>query len=75
MRKSCLDTIYDLAKIDSKILFIGSDLGPGVLDEFKKNSKPLTIKVWREGEEKLLSVTPVKACKSDIELIFDNSVI
>ena len=37
MRKSCLDTIYDLAKIDSKILFIGSDLGPGVLDEFKKN--------------------------------------
>lgn len=37
MRKSCLDTIYDLAKIDSKILFIGSDLGPRVLDEFKKN--------------------------------------
>jgi transketolase len=37
MRKSCLDTIYDLAKNDSKILFIGSDLGPGVLDEFKKN--------------------------------------
>jgi membrane-associated protease RseP (regulator of RpoE activity) len=44
------------------------------LDEFKKTLKPLTIKVWREGEEKLLSVTPVKACKSDIELIFDNSV-
>ncbi len=44
------------------------------LDEFKKTSKPLTIKVWRDGEEKLLSVTPVKACKSDIELIFDNSI-
>ena len=44
------------------------------LDEFKKTLKPLTIKVWREGEEKLLSVLPVKACKSDIELIFDNSV-
>ncbi len=37
MRKSCLDTIYELAKIDSKVIFIGSDLGPGVLDEFKKN--------------------------------------
>ncbi len=44
------------------------------LDEFKKTLKPLTIKVWREGEEKLLTVVPVKACKSDIELIFDNSV-
>ncbi len=37
MRKSCLDTIYELAKIDPKVLFIGSDLGPGVLNDFKKN--------------------------------------
>ncbi len=44
------------------------------LEEVKKTSKPLTIKIWREGEEKLLSVTPVKACKSDIELIFDNAI-
>ena len=36
MRKTCLDTIYDLAKKNKKILFIGSDLGPGVLDVFKK---------------------------------------
>ncbi len=44
------------------------------LDEFKKTSKPLAIKVRRDSEEKVLSITPVKACKSDIELIFDNSV-
>ena len=37
MRKTCLDTIYELAKKDKKILFIGSDLGPGVLSDFKKN--------------------------------------
>ena len=37
MRKTCLDTVYELAKKDKKILFIGSDLGPGVLDDFKKN--------------------------------------
>ena len=37
MRKTCLDTIYELAKKDKKILFIGSDLGPGVLNDFKKN--------------------------------------
>ena len=37
MRKTCLDTIYELAKKDKKVLFIGSDLGPGVLNDFKKN--------------------------------------
>ena len=37
MRKTCLDTVYDLAKKDKKVLFIGSDLGPGVLDDFKKS--------------------------------------
>ncbi len=36
MRKSCLQTIYELAKKNHKIVFIGSDLGPGVLSEFKK---------------------------------------
>ncbi len=36
MRKKCLETIYKAAKQDSRVLFIGSDLGPGVLDSMKK---------------------------------------
>ncbi len=36
MRKKCLDTVYNLAKKNKKIIFIGSDLGPKVLDNFKK---------------------------------------
>ena len=36
MRKMCLEMIYQLAKKNKKILFIGSDLGAGVLSEFKK---------------------------------------
>ena len=35
MRKKCLETIYRLAQKDSRVLFIGSDLGPGVLDSMK----------------------------------------
>ena len=35
MRKTCLNTIYKLAKKNQKIIFIGSDLGPGVLNDFK----------------------------------------
>ena len=29
--------VYELAQQDERVLFIGSDLGPGVLDDFKKN--------------------------------------
>ncbi len=36
MRKTCLNMVYKLAKQDSRIIFIGSDLGAGTLEEFKR---------------------------------------
>ena len=36
MRKVCLDSVYQFAKLDPRIVFIGSDLGPGVLSDMKK---------------------------------------
>jgi len=36
MRKTALDMVYQLAKKDERIIFIGSDLGVGTLKEFKK---------------------------------------
>ena len=36
MRKVSLDSVYQLAKVDPRIAFIGSDLGPGVLNGMKK---------------------------------------
>src|SRR5437762_18872 len=35
MRKTCLDMVYELAKKDQRIFFIGSDLGVGTLKKFK----------------------------------------
>lgn len=35
MRKRCLNTVYELAKKNEKIVFIGSDLGFKTLEEFK----------------------------------------
>jgi transketolase len=35
MRQSSLNTVYELAKRDPRVVFIGSDLGPGVLSKFK----------------------------------------
>ena len=36
MRKTSLNCIYELSIKDKRVLFIGSDLGPGVLDEMKQ---------------------------------------
>jgi transketolase len=35
MRKTCLDMVYELARKDKRIFFIGSDLGVGTLKQFK----------------------------------------
>ena len=35
MRKTCLETIYKVAKDNDNVVFIGSDLGPGVLENMK----------------------------------------
>ena len=36
MRQTCLNMIFELAKDDERILFIGSDLGVGTLDQFRE---------------------------------------
>jgi transketolase len=36
MRETCLNLIYELAKIDERIFFIGSDLAAGTLKKFKE---------------------------------------
>ncbi len=36
MRRTSLDMVYELAKQDERVVFIGSDLGPGVLDNFRE---------------------------------------
>lgn len=36
MRENCLKMVYELAKTDERIVFVGSDLGVGVLADFKK---------------------------------------
>ena len=37
MRKTSLNKVYQLAQQDERVVFIGSDLSPGVLSEFKTN--------------------------------------
>ena len=37
MRKTSLESVYKLAKTDSRVLFVGSDLGAGVLEDMKQD--------------------------------------
>ena len=37
MRKTSLEWVYKLAKTDSRVLFVGSDLGAGVLEDMKQD--------------------------------------
>ena len=37
MRKTSLNEVYKLAQKDERVLFFGSDIGAGTLDEFKKD--------------------------------------
>lgn len=36
MRNTCLNMIYELAKLDERVVFIGSDLSPGLLADMQK---------------------------------------
>ncbi|HOZ47126.1 MAG TPA: transketolase C-terminal domain-containing protein [Candidatus Hydrogenedentes bacterium] len=36
MRQACLKMVYELAKRDERVVFVGSDLGAGTLDEFRR---------------------------------------
>ena len=36
MRKTCLNQVHQLAKNDPRVVFVGSDLGAGTMDEFRR---------------------------------------
>ena len=37
MRRASLDCVYALARVDERVVYIGSDLGVGVLDDSDSN--------------------------------------
>ena len=36
MRKACINMVHELASKDDRVVFIGSDLSPGLLGEMKE---------------------------------------
>jgi transketolase len=65
MRERCLKAVYELAKQDERIVFIGSDLGVGVLNEFKKE---MPARFFMEGvsEQNLVGVAAGMAMEGHV---------
>jgi len=55
MRNTCLQTVHDLAKKDSRVIFIGSDLGPGVLKDFRRE-KPEQFFMEGVSEQAIIGI-------------------
>ncbi|MBF0623980.1 MAG: transketolase [Magnetococcales bacterium] len=55
MRKACLGMVHQLARRDPRVIFMGSDLGPGTLDAMKRE---LPERFFMEGvaEQNLIGV-------------------
>ena len=63
MRKTALDCVHKLSKIDERVVFIGSDLGPGVLDKMKTD-----IGIVRR--ESISNILIISATFFSIQLVF-----
>jgi transketolase len=46
MRENCLKMVFELAKKDERVVFVGSDLGVGVLADFKKEIPERFFMEW-----------------------------
>ena len=56
MRKTALNCVYELAKVNPNVVFIGSDLGPGVLNEMK-NEMPSRFYMEGVSEQHIIGMS------------------
>jgi transketolase len=71
MRKTCLDMVYELAKRDPRVVFIGSDLGIGVLDRFKKE---MPERFFMEGVSEAHIVGMAAGLALDGNVVYINTI-
>jgi transketolase len=71
MRKTGLNEIYNLAKEHEDVVFIGSDLGPGTLDEFKKERPD---QFFMEGISEAHIVSMAAGLSSEGQKVYINTI-
>ena len=71
MRKTCLDAVYELAKRDPRVVFIGSDLGIGTLKQFKAE---FPQRFFMEGVSEAHIVTMAAALAMEGKVVYINTI-
>ena len=71
MLKTCLDQVYQLAKHDERICFVGSDLGVGVLDEFRTK---MPDRFFMEGITEANVVGLASGLAADGRIVYGNTI-
>src|SRR5476649_2340275 len=71
MRKTCLDQVYELAKKDPRIFFVGSDLGYETLKQFK-NEIPDRFFMEGVSEANLIGISAGMAMEGKI--VYANTI-
>jgi len=71
MRKTCLNMVYELAKSDDRIFFIGSDLGIGTLQQFKEE---MPDRFFMEGVSEANIIGMATGLAMDGKIIYVNTL-
>lgn len=71
MRKTSLDLVYQLAKTDERIVFIGSDLGVGTLAEF---GREMPERFLMEGVSEMNIVGMAAGLALDGKIVYVNTI-
>lgn len=71
MRKTSLDAVYQLAKNDERIFFIGSDLGVGTLDNFKAE---MPDRFFMEGVSEMNIVGMAAGLALEGKIVYVNTI-
>lgn len=71
MRKTSLDLVYQLAKTDERIVFIGSDLGVGTLAEF---GREMPDRFLMEGVSEMNIVGMAAGLALDGKIVYVNTI-
>jgi transketolase len=71
MRQTCLDQVYELAKKDPRVVFVGSDLGAGTLRKFKEE---MPERYFMEGVSEALVVGMAAGLALEGHVVYVNTI-
>ncbi|WP_320172152.1 transketolase C-terminal domain-containing protein [Maridesulfovibrio sp.] len=71
MRKACLEQVYELAKKDERVVFIGSDLGAGTLCHFQEE---MPDRFFMEGIAEAHAVGMASGMAHEGKIVYVNTI-